>query len=206
MGKTSMWKRLLAVVLVLAMVFSTQTMSVFAGVVGAEIVPRQQRDVDENSNTNTGGTTNLNALLTSAEFGTDTVHVGTTYTISLDFEETMTDQFAVGETLEYTFPAGFAPEASASGTFYLKINDSGETVNVGASYRIDGQKLLVTVDTTDPNYEMYTRAADVAFSLDIRMTVTEDAQTGEVVFGDKVFVLHWILYKMIYTIRPLLTN
>ena len=78
MGKTSMWKRLLAVVLVLAMVFSTQTMSVFAGVVGAEIVPKQQRDVDENSNTNTGGTTNLNALLTSAEFGTDTVHVGTT--------------------------------------------------------------------------------------------------------------------------------
>ena len=188
MGKTSMWKRLLAVVLVLAMVFSTQTMSVFAGVVGAEIVPKQQRDVDENSNTNTGGTTNLNALLTSAEFGTDTVHVGTTYTISLAFEETMTDQFAEGETLEYTFPSGFVPEASASGTFYLEVtdNNTGNTVNVGASYRIEGQKLLVTVDTADPNYGMYTRAADAAFSLDIRMTVTEDAQTGEVVFGDKV--------------------
>ena len=78
MGKRKVWQKMLALLLALSMVFSTQTMSVFADIVGAEIVPKQQRDVDENSNTNTGGTTNLNALLTSAEFGTDTVHVGTT--------------------------------------------------------------------------------------------------------------------------------
>ena len=47
MGKRKVWQKMLALLLALSMVFSTQTMSVFADVVGVQTVPSGEADSQE---------------------------------------------------------------------------------------------------------------------------------------------------------------
>lgn len=96
------------------------------------------------------------------EGGVYVIKPGKTYTAHFSFKEDPDGkQFAENGHLEYTLPNGFSPEAT-SGTFTIVAKSHGVDYPVeGNRYRVENGKLIVDLNTSDPNFS-YVASSPIA--------------------------------------------
>ena len=138
--------------------------------------------------------TNLNNFLTDIDFavedadGSVTVYPYESYAVTLRFAEGEDRQFVFErnskDPLTYTFPDDFVPVA---GSQDITISVSG--YEIPARFEVSGQNVNLYIDWGNVSNEAYNAleaAANVAFSFQLNMQISDTATGGVIEFGDQV--------------------
>lgn len=139
---------------------------------------------------------NLNDFVTAATInatkdaeGKYVIKPGSTYNIDLTFAETMSLQFPNGadDVMTYTLPEGLTAADGDTGTFVVKVNDGGTVYTISNNtFAVSGNKIEVRFNTSDPNFEILTAAANLSFN--IAFEGEFDGSKEEILFDDEVVV------------------
>ena len=139
--------------------------------------------------------TNLNDFVTDITFdnvktdadGKLVLSPGSEYGFSIGFAEVPGEkQMDVTQELVYTYPNELTP-AGESGTFEITTIDGGTSYTItGNSYRIEGNKIILKLNQDDPNFQHIKDASNLAFKMNLKATINENASGDKISFGNEV--------------------
>lgn len=139
---------------------------------------------------------NLNDFVVSAEVvatkdkdGKYIIKLGSTYKVDVTFQEDMELQFPNGldDVMTYTLPEGMQAADGDHGTFVVRVEDEGVVYKIeNNTFVVEGNKINVQFNTSDPNFERLTAAANLMFN--IAFDGEFDGQNDKIIFDDGVEV------------------
>ncbi|MDO5146967.1 MAG: Cna B-type domain-containing protein, partial [Eubacteriales bacterium] len=151
-----------------------------------EILPQYKTSVES---------TNLNEFVISAkvdgardENGKLILHIGSTYSFRVEFQESQNNPFNKRGELIYEIPSQLIPERlqteKENGTFDLKIRVKGKTYIIsGNTYRLEGNKIFVKFNEEHQYFFYLEMVENVKFYLEFTAVITESAEKEDMNFG-----------------------
>ena len=168
-----------------AVSFNTTSFSVFAFIV------ETTASVQQSPKMAAATSSNLQDFLVSAEINLPEGGAvqGSKYTVDLTFKETPELQFpnGAGDIMTYDLPDGLKDAEGDEGTFKVWLNDGGVVYEIPNNHFIVVDNVLqVTFNTSDPNFERLTAAANLSFNIAFEAEL--DVENKEVIFDDGITV------------------